>query len=71
MSAPKRLPPDREGRFGYRERLCSKCREWWPAHADFFPYTSKSRGRALCRWCHACFAETKARSDRKRRSAAR
>lgn len=39
-----------------KERLCAKCKEWWPADGEFFHRTG---GDVLHCWCKACVIETK------------
>ena len=38
-----------------KERLCAKCKEWWPADGEFFHTTP---GGLLRSWCKAFVIET-------------
>ena len=51
-----------------REKLCTRCDEWWPADAEFFRPRSTGSRRLLC-WCRACEAEQKREARDRRRAA--
>jgi hypothetical protein len=46
------------------EKLCAKCRDWWPADLEFF-YSDPSGAGGLFLYCKACYM------DHVRRPAAR
>ena len=42
-----------------REKLCPRCKEYWPADSEFF-YTTHRNKDGLDNWCKACYREWKA-----------
>lgn len=53
------LERERVDEVGETERLCSRCKEYWPADGEFFYSTGRKSSRLHC-WCRACYAEWKA-----------
>lgn len=41
---------------GEREKLCTRCNEWWPADEEFF-YKDPTGAAGLFYCCKACYAE--------------
>ena len=50
------------------ERRCTRCGDWWPEDADFFPARADRRG-AFLSWCRACTYERRTHYDHRRRTA--
>lgn len=51
------------------ERLCTHCREWWPADEEFF--FKATGGKGLHIWCKACCSDSRLERYRRTRDAAR
>lgn len=51
------------------EKLCSRCKEFWPADEEFFYVDPRSRA-GLQSWCRACTNEVRTAARARRRSEA-
>ncbi len=49
-------------------KVCSLCREPWPATDKFFPRVSQKRGRGFHCWCKACFQERRREAEARRKA---
>jgi hypothetical protein len=55
MTRPRVVPNWRSTDYG-DEKLCTRCREWWPADAEFFSRSARARdGLFYC--CKAYYSE--------------
>lgn len=44
------------------ERLCSRCKEWWPEDLEFFNRHARDKWQP---WCKACTNEARAEARKK------
>lgn len=49
-----------------REKHCSRCKDWWPADAEFFSTNARN---GLAYWCKACSLEVQRDKRAQRRAA--
>ena len=43
--------------YGWEEKLCPKCGEWWPKDPEFFPVITSNGKDYLHSYCRACYYE--------------